>query len=74
MTATKTTTERFAVTRHIDGVIIGLSVLTPEQFAHFNAMAQQPEGLIRLGSLPHDFYELSAEYQDTREDTTVYLD
>jgi hypothetical protein len=74
---TKTTenkTERFALTRHKDGKIIGHSVLTTEQFAHYNAMAQQPEGLMRLGNMPHAYYDLLPEYQDTHEDTTVYLD
>jgi hypothetical protein len=28
---------------------------------------------VRLGSLPHDFYELDTEYQDLHEDTTVYM-
>lgn len=74
MTTTETTTERFAVTRHIDGVIIGHATLTTEQFAHYESMSQQPEGLIRLGALPQDWYDLDAEYQDTHEDTTVWLD
>lgn len=68
------TTESFAVTRHIDGIIIGHSVLTPEQFASYEAMSQMPGGLIRLGVMPHDYYELYAEYQDTSPDTTIWLD
>lgn len=27
----------------------------------------------RLGAMPHDTYELDAEYQGTHEDTLVYL-
>lgn len=27
----------------------------------------------RLGSLPHDWYDLDAEYQDTHEDKMVYI-
>lgn len=27
----------------------------------------------RLGSLPHDFYDLDQEHQDTHEDKMVYL-
>lgn len=64
---------KYTVTRYQDGQAIGTSELTAEQFAHYEAMAQQPEGVIRLGALPHDYYDLDAEYQDVSEDTTVYL-
>lgn len=62
------------VVRYSDGQVIGLVNLTADQFGEYESQAQQPEGLIRLGALPHDFYELDDEYQDTHEDTTVYLD
>lgn len=71
----ETTNEaRYAVTRHIDGVVVGHANLTPAQFAHYESMAQQPEGLIRLGALPHSYYDLDEEYQDLHDDTTVWLD
>ena len=69
-----TTTQTHTVRRYNDGKAIGSANLTSEQFTHYEAMSQQPEGLIRLGALPHDYYDLDGEYQDTHEDTTVYLD
>lgn len=66
-------TTSYTVTRYIDGQAIGRATLTAEQFAHYSAMAQQPEGVIRLGALPHNYYDLDSEYQDTHEDTTVFL-
>jgi hypothetical protein len=62
------------IVRYNDGQIIGTVNLTADQFSAYESQAQQPEGLIRLGALPHDLYELDAEYQDAHEDTTVYLD
>lgn len=64
----------YKVTRYNDGEVIGKAVLTAEQFAHYEAMSQQPEGTIRLGALPHSYYDLKAEYQDTGENVTVWLD
>lgn len=71
MTTTKT---NYTVRRYNDAEAIGNIDLTPEQFARYESMAQQPEGIIRLGAMPHDLYELDAEHQDTHEDTTIYLD
>lgn len=56
------------------GKTIGTANITAEQFRHYMAMSQQPEGLIRLGALPHDYYDLAAEFQDTGENTTVFLE
>lgn len=67
-------TATYKVTRYNDGEVIGKAVLTAEQFAHYEAMSQQPEGTIRLGALPHSYYDLKAEYQDTGENVTVWLD
>lgn len=64
----------YVVRRYRDGVAIGGAQLSVEQFAHYEAMAQQPEGIIRLGALPHEFYDLDPYYQDTGEDVSVYLD
>lgn len=71
MTATKT---MYAVCRYNDAEQIGSVELTPEQFRRYEALSQQPAGIIRLGSMPHDLYELDEEYQDTSENTTVYLE
>ncbi len=67
-------TTSYSVKRYNDGKTIGTVELTAKQFARYESLAQQPEGIIRLGAMPHDLYELDAEYQDTHEDTTVYLD
>jgi hypothetical protein len=64
----------YNVKRYQDGQTIGSASITNEQFAHYMAMSQQPEGIIRLGALPHDYYDLDADYQDMSADTTVYLD
>lgn len=68
------TATTYSVRRYSDGREIGRVDLSPEQFARYKAMAQQPEGLIALGDLPHDLYNLDEEYQDTAASTTVYLD
>lgn len=68
------TMKTYTVSRYNDGKAIGTANLTDEQFRHYEAMAQQPEGLIRLGALPHSYYDLHPEYQDAHEDTTVYID
>jgi len=62
------------VKRYNDGKTIGEVELTAEQFERYESLAQQPEGIIRLGAMPHDLYDLAEEYQDTHEDTTIYLD
>lgn len=79
MTATTQATENYTVriyTADIEtnGKAVGSANLTAEQFRRYEAMAQQPEGLIRLGAMPHDYYDLDAEYQGLSEDTTIYLD
>ena len=68
------TTTKYTVRRYQDNRAVGEVELTAEQFAHYEAMAQQPEGLIRLGSMPHDYYNLDSEYQDLHEDATIWLD
>ncbi len=69
-----TTITNYTVRRYNDGKAIGSVDLIPEQFSRYESLAQQPEGLIRLGAMPHDLYELDDQYQDTHEDTTIYLD
>lgn len=68
------TATKYQVKRYDTGKVIGEVELTPEQFRRYESLAQQPEGIIRLGAMPHDLYDLDAEYQDTHEDTTIYLD
>ena len=65
---------KYIVRSYYDAEAIGSADLTDEQFAHYTAMAQSPEGIIRLGAMPHSYYALDAEHQDTHEDTPVYLD
>lgn len=67
-------TTQYTVRRYNDGREIGTANLTADQFRHYEAMSQQPEGIIRLGALPHDYYDLAPEYQDTGENVTVYID
>lgn len=64
----------YDVMRYEDGERIGTSNITPEQYRRYEAMAQQPEGLIRLGALPHDWYDLLPEHQGLHEDTTVWIE
>lgn len=66
-------TTTYFLFRYQDGQEIGTAVLTAEQFANCMAMAQQPEGIIRLGALPHEYYELSDDYRGLHEDITVFL-
>ena len=68
------TTETYTLCRYHDAEPIGECELTAEQFADYLAMSDRDTGAIRLGALPHDFYDLAAEYQDTHEDTTVYIE
>ena len=63
----------YQVCRYNDALIIGEVELTDDEFARYMSLAQQPEGIVRLGACPHDLYELYAEYQDMHEDTTIYL-
>lgn len=67
-------TERFAVKRYSDNVTIGHVTLTPEQYSRYESMSQQPEGLAKIGELPHDLYDLDAEYQDSHQDTVIFLE
>lgn len=67
-------TKTYKVTRYNDGEVIGEAVLTVEQYTHYEAMSQQPEGIINLGALPHSYYDLKTEYQDAGEDVVVWLD
>jgi len=70
-----TTTTNYTVRRYSDNQAIGRIDLTAEQFSHYEQLAQQPQGLIRLGDkATSQFYTLDAEYQDLGPDTTVYLD
>ena len=73
-TDTDTDTTTYDVRRYHDAEAIGTAELTDEQFRQYMGMAQQPEGLLRLGSLPHAWYELHPDYQAEGEDTTIYLD
>ena len=67
------TTTQYTVRRYPDGQAIGSADLTTEQYEHYAAMAQQPEGIIRLGAMPHDLYDLDREWQGLHEDTMIYL-
>lgn len=71
-TATKTT--NYTVRRYQDNQAVGNVDLTAEQFARYESMAQQPQGLIALGDMPHDLYNLDEQYQDLSPSTTIYLD
>jgi hypothetical protein len=66
--------DKYNVVRYSDGVVIGSVSLDSEQFARYDRLSQQPEGLVRLGAVPHDLYNLDADYQDESENTTIYLD
>jgi hypothetical protein len=64
----------YTVRKYSTGERLGEITLTAAQFGRYESIAQQPEGLMRLGALPHDLYDLDADRQDTHEDTTIYLD
>ena len=53
-----------------DGTVIGITNMHPDFFRKNVGR----NGGWRLGALPHDTYELEDSYQDTNEDTTVYID
>ena len=74
MKTTAQTTTKYTVRNYQDNHAVGSVELTSEQFRHYMSMAQQPQGLIRLGNMPHDLYNLDEQYQDLHEDTTIYLD
>lgn len=67
-------TETHAVYTYADKREVGTAELTAEQYRHYVAMSDRDTGAIRLGALPHDYYDLSPEYQDLAEDTTVYIE
>ncbi len=71
--ATETTTS-YSVTRYRDGAVIGRVDLTPGQYRRYAAIAQMPEGLVRLGDMPHDLYDLHEGHQGESPDTTIWLD
>lgn len=64
----------YNVVRYNDGQVVGQVELTEDQFRRYQSMSQQPEGLINIGNMPHDLYNLDPEYQDLPENTTIYLD
>lgn len=68
------TTEKFAVKRYSDNLTIGHVTLTPEQYSRYESLSQQPEGLAKIGELPHDLYDLDEEYQDSHQDTVIFLE
>lgn len=67
-------TNTHVLRRYHDAAEIGECELTAEQYRHYVAMSDRDTGAIRLGALPHDYYDLAPEYQDTAEDTTVYIE
>jgi hypothetical protein len=54
--------------RFHDGVVIGVCK------SGLAKTGQQPEGWHRLGSLPHDAYELFLDHQGEGEETTVFAE
>lgn len=69
-----TATKNYEVKLYGTGECVGNVDLTDEQFRHYEAMAQQPEGIIRLGTMPHDYYNLDSEHQGLGADTVIYLE
>ena len=63
----------YEIISYQENVTLGRFELTDAQHRQYLAMSQQPQGLIRLGDLPHDLYELDPEHQGTHEDTTVWI-
>lgn len=74
------TTTTYAIRRYSDSSSLGSVDLTPQQFARYESLAQQPEGIIALADLmdglcsgnEYDIFDLDHEDQDTS--VTVYLD
>lgn len=67
---------KYDVIRCSDNEKVGEVELTDEQFRLYEGIAQQPQGIIRLGdqvAIKNDLYELDEEYQDLGPDVTVYL-
>lgn len=67
-------TEKFAVKRYCDNQTIGHVTLTPEQYSQYESLSQQPEGLVKIGELPHELYDLDKNYQDLHQDTVIFLE
>jgi len=63
----------YELIRYGDNETLGHFDLTDAQHAHYLEISQQPQGLIRLGDLPHDLYALEPEHQGTSENTTVWI-
>ncbi len=70
----KPKTTNYTIRRYGDNQAIGTVDLTGEQFNVYESMCQTPQGLIRLGAMPHDLYGLYEEFQDISENTSVWLD
>jgi len=66
-------TTKHAIKAFIEGNTIGHADLTAQEFTEYQALAQQPGGLIRLEQMPSGFCQLAAEFHDTYPSTTVYL-
>lgn len=67
---------KYDVIRYSDDQKVGDVELTEEQFGLYEGIAQQPQGIIRLGdqvAIKNDLYELDEEYQDLGPDVTIYL-
>lgn len=69
-----TETRTSSLMRYSDGVRIGTVTMTESEYEEWEGALQQPQGLIRLGDLPHRLYDLDEEYQDASPDTTVYYE
>lgn len=69
-----TGTTAYNVVRYEDGQIVGTASLTAEQFRRYEAMSQQPEGVIMLRLMPSGWCDLEFEYQDSDPETVIYLD
>lgn len=63
----------YTLHRYSDGIKIGYAPLTKEEFRNYLNMSQMPEGIVSLRHLPHSWYELLEEYQDTSGETTVFI-
>lgn len=64
---------RYEIAVYSTGSVIGFADLTDDQFRQYQEASQQPEGIMRLGALPHDWYTLDPHHQGTHEDTSIYL-
>ena len=64
----------YTIRRYKDGKAIGIAKLSSDDCSRFEQMCQKPEGIIRLGAIPNQWYRLAQSCQDEHEDTTVYLD